>query len=268
MTDKAARNAARQLQAADPEISYTRALRQVSHKKQRRPLATVLGLGFDGQSVALDLEWVAHGGSGPHVFITGRSALATSNLLKVILRGLHLSQQTGDEDFVVTGRDDALPSDIAHRFVPLGEFPAFLDDLIAARRKLFAAGGHNMVDIETARAVGLRLPTIVVAISSPTEAVRPALETPLRIGRALGISIILATDSAWAATVQVDTTQSEMLTRFIDRASGGGEIEVMFNTRIFALEDGRAIVRRTSRRPDQYVPLMSDELVVVTDLVT
>ena len=82
MSDNESRKrAAREFQAANPGTSYTRALRQVSHGRIRRPLTAVLGTGLDGQAVEVNLEWESRGGSGPHCVVVGDEV---SSLLAVL----------------------------------------------------------------------------------------------------------------------------------------------------------------------------------------
>lgn len=266
MTNNAARRAARDYQAANPGTSYTRALRQASRGDAVAPLTATLGLGLDGRRVLLNLEWESRGGMGPHCLISGLSAAGSSALLATVMEKLYAGQRTGDVDLVFTG-PPAPDVEVPHRYVTVDEFPEFIADVLSARVALFAGVGSG-VDIEDARAAGIRVPTIVVFIDAPTKAVRSALQSPLRRGRAYGVNFVLATDIASTPTVQLDTSREELLFRLIDRASRGGDIEGMFTSVIFNLDDGRVILRSPTTRDDPRSLLAPRDEIVLFNLPT
>lgn len=265
MTNNAARRAARDYQAANPGTSYTRALRQVS-RDEFQPLTATLGLGLDGRPVVLNLDWECHGGMGPHCLISGLSAAGSSAILATVMEKLYAGQRAGDVDLVFTGL--AAPDvEVPHRYITPDEFPAFIEEMVNARATLLAGAGP-VVDVEDARAAGIRLPTIVVFIDAPTTAVRSALQTPLRKGRAYGVNFVFATDIASTPTVQLDTSREELLFRLIDRASRGGDVEDMFNSVIFNLDDGRVILRSPTTREDPRSLLAPRDEIVLFNLPT
>ncbi len=266
MTNNAARRAARDYQAANPGTSYTRALRQASRGDEFKPLTATLGLGLDGRRVVLNLDWECHGGMGPHCLISGLSAAGSSAILATVMEKLYAGQHAGDVDLVFTG--PAAPDvEAPHRYITPDEFPAFIEETVNARATLLAGAGPG-IDIEGARAAGLRLPTIVAFIDAPTKAVRSALQTTLRKGRSNGVNVVLATDIASTPTVQVDTSREELIFSLIDRAARRGDIEDMFNSVIFNLDDGRVILRSPTTQHDPRSLLAPRDEIVLFNLPT
>lgn len=208
-TKESRKRAARAYQAVNPGTSYTRALRQVGNKDQRRPLTAVLGEDRHGQSVSVNLEWTSVGGDGPHCVIVGDEV---PSLLAVLAAGLAAGQRPEDLELVLCG-SAATQLGVEHRRVNPDQLARRIAELLRSRLELL----HSLdaSDVEDARRQGHHLPTTVVLIedhdarwSNPPLPRRPlrgrllrtsetisACRSILQCGGPAGINLILGAPS-------------------------------------------------------------------------
>lgn len=235
--------AARAFQIANPGTSYTRALRQVTDGRPRRPLVAVLGEGLDGGVVAVNLEWLSCGGTGPHCLVVGDEVSA---LLGVLATGLAGGQRDGDLELVLCAKPSTQLG-VAHKRVDSDDLASHVSELLESRYRLLQS--LEASDIEEARARGHRIPTTVVVIEDDAGvwARSQDLARWLRVGRSTGINVVLGSTIAppTALTSNVDMSPARALDRVV-RASGlqGNEMVAnMVSTTIFDLGAGRGTLR-------------------------
>lgn len=247
MSDNESRKrAARKFQAANPGTSYTRALRQVSHGRIRRPLTAVLGTGLDGRAVEVNLEWESRGGSGPHCVVVGDEV---SSLLAVLAAGLAAGQAPGDLELVLCAGED-VRLQVMHRRVDAGELAEIVDELLQSRYAFFRSIGVR--DIEDARQHGHQVPTTVVLIEDRDGiwARSQELARWLRVGRSAGINLVVGTPIAppTALTSAADMSPALVLERGVHTATlGNGLLASMTTAAIFNRGDGRGTLRTIER---------------------
>lgn len=247
MSDNESRKrAAREFQAANPGTSYTRALRQVSHGRIRRPLTAVLGTGLDGRAVEVNLEWESRGGSGPHCVVVGDEV---SSLLAVLAAGLAAGQAPGDLELVLCAGED-VRLQVMHRRVDAGELAEIVDELLQSRYAFFRSIGVR--DIEDARQHGYQVPTTVVLIEDRDGiwARSQELARWLRVGRSAGINLVVGTPIAppTALTSAADMSPALVLERVVHTATlGNGLLASMTTAAIFNRGDGRGTLRTIER---------------------
>lgn len=194
MKNSARTRAARAYQAANPGTSYTRALRAVATTARRRPLIATIGQA-GGSPLRINLDEPAMGGQGPYATIVGAEESNAAELLSVLADALHRQQVAGDLELVYSSDHppsppltapyvDVKPANLADRVV----------EVIQAREvELHAVHARNIV---AARAAGHRLPTVLVLVDRPDNALVSHLQEWLRCGRTLGIHFVVCTDDA------------------------------------------------------------------------
>lgn len=234
--------AAREYQAANPGTSYTRARRQVTDGRPRRPLVAVLGDGLDGGVVSVNLEWESFGGTGPHCLVVGDEV---SDLLGVLATGLAAGQRDGDLELVLCAKPSTQLG-VAHRRVDSDDLTSHVNELLESRFRLLQS--LEAVDIEDARARGHRMSTTVVLIEDYAGVWRgsQALARWLRVGRSTGINVVVGTPVApqTALTSNVDMSPARALDRVVRTALRGNDMVAgMAPTTIFKLGGGRGTLR-------------------------
>lgn len=240
------KRAAREFQAANPGTSYTRALRQVSKERTRRPLTAVLGTGFDGRPVEVNLEWESRGGNGPHCVVIGDEV---SSLLTVLATGLAAGQAPGDLELVLCAGEDT-QLQVTHRRVDADELTEILDELLQSRYEFFRSIGAR--DIEDARQHGHQVPTTVVLIEDRDGlwARSQGLARWLRVGRSVGINLVVGTPIAPPTVpTSVDATSPALaLDRAVRTATlGNGLLPSMTTAEIFNRGEGHGTLRTSER---------------------
>ncbi len=234
--------AAREYQAAHPGTSYTRARRQVTDGRPRRPLVAVLGEGLDGGVVSVNLEWESFGGTGPHCLVVGDEVSA---LLGVLASGLAAGQHEGDLELVLCA-ESSISLGVAHSRVDSDALVSHVNELLESRFRLLRS--LEASDIEEARSRGHRIPTTVVLIEDYA-GVWPrsqALARWLRVGRSTGINVVVGTPIAPppALTSNVDMSPARALERVVRIAMQGNDmVPGMAPTTIFDLGGGRGTLR-------------------------
>jgi hypothetical protein len=243
--NEARKRAARHFQAANPGTSYTRALRHVTDN-QRRPLTAVLGTGLDGGTVSVNLEWASAGGSGPHCLVVGSTREDVASLMAVLAVGLTAGQNQGDLELVLFAGND-FQLDVQTRVrMDSGELDG-LDRLFVDRPQLMRS--IDVRDIEDARAKGYPLATTVVLIEDldGAWARSDSLARWLRVGRSLGINIVLGTAAelpGMASTSVDDMSPAQVLDRLLRTATVGGAVASnMSSATLFSLGGGRGTLR-------------------------
>lgn len=243
------KRAARDFQAANPGMSYTRARRQVTHGQRR--LTALLGKSLDGANVTVDLEWASRGGSGPHCLIVGAEVPA---LLAVLAAGLAAAQRPADLELVVCGSESTQLT-VEHRRVDPIELVGLVDDVLASRRKFLCS--IDVRDVVDAREHGHPVPTTVVLIEDHggTWGTSEALSRWLRVGRSAGLNLVVGFPAAAPLPTAIDdTSPAQMLDRFLRATQANPAVVNMTTATIFSLGDRRATLRIFGRRnPDRRV---------------
>ncbi|PJE03569.1 MAG: hypothetical protein CK429_32705 [Mycobacterium sp.] len=243
-SNESRKSAAREFQAANPGTSYTRALRQVSHGDQRRPLSAVLGTGPDGASVSVNLEWESQGGSGPHCLIAGAEVPA---LLAVLAAGLASGQRQGDLELVLCA-SDATQVTVDHRRVGADELVEHVNDVLRSRHEVLRSVEAR--DVAEARERGHQVPTTVVLIEDLDGqwGASAAVGRWVRIGRSSGVNVVLGSPAASPSIWADDMSPAHVLDR-LARAALADDAAFMNATTaaIFGLGDGRATLRMLGR---------------------
>lgn len=242
MSDNEARERdAREFQAENPGTSYTRARRQVA--RTRRPLRAVLGTGLNGQTVAVDLEWASRGGSGPHCAIVGSQADAVGPLMAILASGLMSGQHRGDLELLLCA-GDGVQIGVEHRRFEAEALANHVDELLNARSH--ALQSLDIRDVEDARAQGHRLPTTVVLIEDLDGAWARSREAGrwVRIGRSLGVNIVVGISAQPPAGSLVDDLSPAHVLERLARAAGmGADVLNNMSATIFSLGERRGTLR-------------------------
>ncbi|WP_433207261.1 FtsK/SpoIIIE domain-containing protein [Dactylosporangium sp. CS-047395] len=170
-----------------------------------------IGRTADGQRVTLDLRAEADGGAGPHALVIGATGTGKTELLRSVVLGLAVHNSPDEVAVLLVDHLAAvafagferLPhsAGVAGNLV-VGDGLTRLDgavhDELRRRNDLLTAAG--VADIVEYRAAGHVLPRLVAVVEDVTGLIgaRPdfaqTLLTVARIGRSLGVHLLLATE--------------------------------------------------------------------------
>lgn len=194
MTNHARYCAARAYQAANPGTSYTRALRAVTRARARRPLIATIGHA-GGSPCRINLDEPAMGGQGPYALIVGAQGSSAGQLLSVVADALYRQQVPGDIELIYSSdHPSAHPLTAPYVAVKPADLADRVVEVIRAREAELKAVPAR--DIVAARAAGHRLPTVLVLVDRPDDALVAHLQQWYRCGRSLGITFVVCIDDA------------------------------------------------------------------------
>lgn len=179
-------------------------------------LLVPIGLGAEGQVVALDLKESAQGGMGPHGVLIGATGSGKSELLRTLVIGLAATHSSETLNFVLADFKggatflgmEKLPHTSAVITNLADELPlvaraqdALQGEMVRRQQLLRDAGYASLRDYEKARLAGVQmpsLPTLLVIVDEFSEllATKPEFIELFvmigRLGRSLGVHLLLA----------------------------------------------------------------------------
>jgi hypothetical protein len=214
--NNAHKRAARALQAANPGMSYTRALRAVLNA-QRRPLTARLGHDHAGKAVVVNLEPMSHGGSGPHCLVTGDDRSDVLGLLARLGDNLAAGRPRGDVELVV-GCTEPIGLTAAHLRLDGGQLVSQVDAIFEQRWELLKSFGLN--DVTDARSQGHDVAKVVLILDEYTPGCWLASEPARRWsnhGRSAGIHLVVGAQGQlpYEHAVNHDATPADMVTHTV-----------------------------------------------------
>lgn len=246
--NNAHKRAARALQAANPGMSYTRALRAVSNG-QRRPLTAQLGLDHAGNPVVVNLESLPRGGSGPHCLLTGDDHNDVRDLLAHLAAALVTDQPKGDVALIV-GAAEPIGLTVDHLRLDSPTLISHVDGIFDQRWQLLKSLAAN--DIADVRIQGHHLSTIVLLLDEHEPGhwlASRAVQRWSRQGRSVGIHLIVGTQVEPPAGLCVDHAPEDKLKHVVESAIAH-TVLANVSTTISVYGGGRG----TLRTPGQWQP--------------
>ncbi|MEK3713913.1 type VII secretion protein EssC [Paenibacillus sp. FSL R7-0333] len=229
------------------QVEELKVLERWSRNQANRTLSTPLGLGAGGKSLVFDMHEKSY---GPHGLVAGTTGSGKSELLQSLLLGLAVNYHPHEIAFVLI---DYKGGGMANAFTGLPHLVGTITNLggnqinralasikseLMRRQRLFSEAGVTSIDsyivLYRNKEVPLPLPHLIIVVDEFAELksdqpeFMKELVSAARVGRSLGIHLILATqkpsgvvdDQIWSNSrfklclkVQTPSDSNEMLKR-------------------------------------------------------
>lgn len=229
------------------QVEELKVLERWSRNQANRTLSTPLGLGAGGKSLVFDMHETSY---GPHGLVAGTTGSGKSELLQSLLLGLAVNYHPHEIAFVLI---DYKGGGMANAFTGLPHLVGTITNLggnqinralasikseLMRRQRLFSEAGVTSIDsyivLYRNKEVRLPLPHLIIVVDEFAELksdqpeFMKELVSAARVGRSLGIHLILATqkpsgvvdDQIWSNSrfklclkVQTPSDSNEMLKR-------------------------------------------------------
>lgn len=234
-------------QSAAP-ITYPEALRAVSKQDYQQPLTVAIGADADtGAEIRANLEEASASGIGPHLGILGPTGSGKTTLLLAMVRSILSAPPTRGVEVAIATAPWSAPDIDGVTSIDTNQtcdLQIHLESLIRARQTWQDRGLDG-------------LPAAVVAIDDPAglsgvQRLPSAVERALRVGRALDIHLVCASQGHRRGASGVQLTQ--FLSSWVELGQGpltGGALGLP--------PVGSRLLRRTIRLPAPPQPGRSEE---------
>ncbi|WNS41082.1 type VII secretion protein EssC [Paenibacillus sp. MMS20-IR301] len=229
------------------QVEELNVLQRWTNHQANRTLSTPLGLGAGAKSLVFDMHEKSY---GPHGLVAGTTGSGKSELLQSLLLGLAVNYHPHEAAFVLI---DYKGGGMANAFLGLPHLVGTITNLggnqinralasikseLLRRQRLFSDAGVTSIDqyivLYRSREVSLPLPHLIIVVDEFAELksdqpeFMKELVSAARVGRSLGIHLILATqkpsgvvdDQIWSNSrfklclkVQTPSDSQEMLKR-------------------------------------------------------